>query len=621
MPVTFKRASDELMRVLDDLREQPGLRNQTWCLQEDAEAVCRCVVDRTSDLGETFSQVVRFLRLAVLCSNRTYVEFAYQPALRRDSFESAVRAAEQAGRLPNDVVKMDRAAVRLLEPEMATMSASSGQGFEITFAQMPRLAAFVFVLDNTLGYAAVADILAPLTTRGRPPSPAREMARLLRNRFNEWLGDRLESQRYREQAKAIHAFLVRVRAIAPDKIDDRIIFDFWRERAKDWSGKLRLARDQARTLRLQGQPSKAEVEKQKGVTAARAARDEGFRLFAGTARALLRYRRALEDALAEHRLRETLPLSGNDPEEPGEFAAMDPKPAWVSPVAKLASSPANLVTWLTNVERQKLGNYLTDAAPAGIEDGDNEDVSGGALMNGEPYDLRLAQTLLRVDVFGAVQARIIARLKRRQTGNLAMTDAFEPVAGNAYRDAATAYRNIYDQVRLEALATLHILGAAGEPLAILLIEYLGGDALKKTLLAIEPPRQQRVVPLMAFRDQAGTLEEKEALSRISRQLAYVFNDRDARRQSGNELVALVEQAREARRKVNRQGFRRQDQTNPENRSALCAGVQDLIRLDAELQRLLTRLTDDVLLSTATSDRRRFCVVLKRIYGDPEGVPS
>jgi hypothetical protein len=51
MAVTFRRASDELLRVLDDLREQPGVHNQTWCLPEDAEGVCRCVIDRTSELG------------------------------------------------------------------------------------------------------------------------------------------------------------------------------------------------------------------------------------------------------------------------------------------------------------------------------------------------------------------------------------------------------------------------------------------------------------------------------------------------------------------------------------------------------------------------------------------
>jgi hypothetical protein len=622
MPVTFTRASDELMRVLDDLREQPGLYNQTWCLPEDAEAVCRCVIDRTSELGESFSQALRFLRLAALCSIRTYVEFVYQPALRRDRFESAVRAAKQAGRLPDDLVTVSKGAVRLLEPEMATMSASPGEGFEITFAQMPRLAAFVFVLDNTVGYAAVADVLRPLTTRGRPSSPAREIARLLRNRFNEWLSVRLESQRYREQAKTIQAFLVRERATTPDKINDRLIFEFWRERATDWSQKIRLARSRARMLRLQDNPGEAKVEEQKRLTAARAARDEGFRLYGSTARTMLRFRQALEDALAERKLRETLPLSGNDPDEAEEFWVVEARPTWVSPIAKLDSSGAKVVTWLTNLERRRLSNYLSGGAPGETEEGDGEHISDGALMKGAPYDLRLVRTLLRVDVFGAAQARIISRLKKRQAGSPAVSDVFAQIGEDAYHKLAAEYRDLHDQVRLEALAALHILGTAGEPVAILLVEYLGGDLLKKKLLAIEAPEPQNVIPLRALRDQGEKIDEEgKALSRVGRKLAYVFNGRDARRQSGEDLAALVEQALRARRLVHRHGFRPQDQAEPEMRHALCDGVPELIRLNAELRRLLDRLNHDALLSSATRDRRRFLFVLKRIYRHPEGVPA
>ena len=255
--LTFEPLAGDLWAVLSELKERTAPGGGPWCPPHDAAAISRCIIDRTDDLGTNLQAVIRLVRLAALASPAGYVGFCYPKRLRSEVFRGAVEEAIRQGCLKPQFVAAGSNGVRLLEPGMA--AGGDAGGFEIAFAQMPRLAALLDVLHNTLGYAEVAALLRPIAEGHERPIPAAETGRALRTRLNAWLKPRLESAHRRNQAKAIHAFLASQGAFAPDKISDEVILSFWRDR----------------------------IERE----LAGAEDDSGFRLYRSAAKLVLRYRR------------------------------------------------------------------------------------------------------------------------------------------------------------------------------------------------------------------------------------------------------------------------------------------------------------------------------------------
>ena len=241
MALTFDPIHTDLASVLLDLKERTGPDGQAWCRPADAAAIARHITDRTEELGTVFSAVARFVHLAERVSPRAYINFAYQPLLRASLFKAAVHQAVVGGLLRASDFEVDDTAVRLLDRAMLRQAGDELKPFELTYAQMPRLAAFLDVLHNTLGYAVVADLMGSPAAKDGQPRQAADIARELRARFNTWLQPRLESAHRRTQAKTIHAFLASRKAVIPGKIGDEIILEFWQERASDWKQKIQHA--------------------------------------------------------------------------------------------------------------------------------------------------------------------------------------------------------------------------------------------------------------------------------------------------------------------------------------------------------------------------------------------
>ena len=63
-------------------------------------------------------------------------------------------------------------------------------------------------------------------------------------------------------------------------------------------------------------------------------------------------------------------------------------------------------------------------------------------MDGAAFDLSLMLTLLRVDVFGDAQARIVAQLRKRQDLDQVITMSLAEIDESAYRDCAEEYQKI-----------------------------------------------------------------------------------------------------------------------------------------------------------------------------------
>lgn len=579
-------------------REDPS--GALWCPPNDAAALRHWITDRSRELGGGIRRAVRLARLARLADGRDYVRFIYVrvPTLRTRHFKEALHKAAKEGRLPAKIVEVTATGVRLKEPDLQTQAGARGDGFEIDYVQMPRLAALLDVLHNSLGYTVVADLLAPVLVAGSPTTPADEVARALQAKFGAWLSERLGSSEHLRQAQTIRAFLASRGPVAPDAIDDEAIVSFWT---------------------AQG-------------TGAEEGEVEGFRLYRSAARALLRYRKALRDAMTEAQIRAALPLeSGPDAAgvDPGRIEAAElPTGAWQSPLLRLAAPPASAIKWLNRKERLQLLNYIggprpdddPDAVPE--PDADDAPIPDTDLSGGDRFDLRFLRTLLRVDVFGAAQAAIVARLRKRVAAPAAVEQVLAPIGGAAYDDCAAAYAAVREQLRLQSLAALVVLMETGAVEALILLRHFGGqDAIDAVLAAA----RGNVTSLHGPRNASAAVDDNVELDAamtdaLVGQIAAALPAAASRPEAllPDATRDLIAEARVAGRKVNRLGFRREDRTDPGMLTSLRAAVAAVIDLLAELDRLEAALAGAGRRDQAVSDRELFAAAFDRIYCAGDG---
>jgi hypothetical protein len=583
--------------------EREDAAGALWCPPNDANVLRRWVTDRSRQLGGGIRRVVRFARLARLADGHDYVRFVYVrvPSLRTRHFKEALHRAVAEGCLVSSIADVTETGVRLKEPTVQA-HAAAGEGFEIDYVQMPRLAALLDVLHNALGYVAVADLLAPILVAGSPAIQADDVARALQARFNAWLSERLGSLDHMRQAQVMRAFLASRRRVEPDAIDDEAIVSFWTAQA---------------------------VAAEEG---------EGFRLYRSAARALLRYRKALQDAVTAAQIERALPLGGSteyagvdlERTEPAELSI----DAWQSPLRLLSMPPANAIKWLNGNERLQLLNYLggprpdEDAAVAPTADAEEAARWDTALSGGDRFDLRFLRTLLRVDVFGAAQSSIVGRLRKRVAAAVAVEQVMAPVRDSAYDDCAMAYATVRDQLQLQALAALVTLMDAGAAEALMLLRHFGGQdaidavtaASRGNVITLTAPEHESSIDL----DDHGEIEPMvadELIERMSCALSAAALRPDALLPDATR--ELIAQARAAGRKVNRLGFRREDRSDPRMLLSLRSAVGAVIDLLAELDRLQAALSTSAHCDEARADRVLFSAAFARIYCGrtaPSGAP-
>jgi hypothetical protein len=448
---------------------------------------------------------------------------------------------------------------------------------------MPRLAALLDFLHNALGFTVMADLLAPLVQRGLPTRSANDVARTLHAALNAWLGERLESATHLLQAHRIRAFLAGRGRVAPESVDDETILLFWIAMAQ-------ISDDE---------------------------RVDGFRLYRSAACAMLRYRQALRDAAVTRQLEESLGRglethSGElvfDPVEAAETGAS----SWRSPLGALTCEPAGRVKWLTGKEQQLLFNFL--GGPSS-DDGASEDAGGenesvprkGGLFGDQRFDLAFWLTLLRVDVFGAAQASIVARLRKRAAADIAVAQAMVAIDDTAYTASPAAYSELAAQLRLECLAALAVLMEAGAVEAVILLDHLAGQDAVRSVLGS--------VALGSAARGPGLEDEDESIAAAVRKgiapaLKTAFADpRSVPAGAGRELLL---EAVASTRKVNRVGFRRDDRLDIGMLAALVSGAAAVVELSRELDRLAAFLLKKAALADLASDRARFLSTLQRMY--------
>jgi hypothetical protein len=568
-PPSAQDVADALAMTL----EREDASGAPWCPPGDGIALRRWVTDRSASLGTGIRRVTRLARLMAMADRRDYIRFLYErlSSLRARHFRHLLETAVVEGRLLKNVATLTADGVHLREPALVPQDAKHGV-FEIDFAQMPRLAALLDVLHNALGFTVVADLLAPLLERSAPTKSADEVARALHAALNAWLSDRLESTNHILQAQRMRAFLASRGRVAPETIDDDAILVFWTTMAD--------ASDNERI--------------------------DGFRLYRSTASAMLRYRAALRDAMTARHLEDALgrgfePANDEDGIDRGN-SHVEP---WRSPLRALALPPANRVKWLTAKEQRALFNYLGGTAgdEDDAEDPHEPDAWRGGIAGEERFDLAFWLTLLRADVFGAVQASIVARLRKRVEASEAIGQAMGQLDNTAYTSSAASYTELRQQLHLESLAALSILMEAGVAEAVIVLDGLGGPQAVNAIIGSEG----------SGREQIGTDEmvADELRKEMEPLLKAAIADPRALPDGPGRMLLLDAVA--ATRKVSRAGFRREDRDDSDMVGALRRSATAVFEVMRELDRLTVVLSQRAPASDLTGDSARFLATFRRIY--------
>jgi hypothetical protein len=586
-------SAQDVADVLAMTLEREAVSGAPWCPPGDAVALRKWVTDRSASLGTGIRRAVRLARLMAVADGRTdYIRFLYERVgtLRARLFRQVLERAAAEGRLPKSVATLTENGVHLREAALAPQGAPQDV-FEIDFVQMPRLAALLDIMHNALGFTVVGDLLAPLLPKtGAPKSSADEVARALQAVLNAWLGERLESNNHILQAQQIRGFIAGRGRLAPETVDDETILLFWIRAAE----------------------------------AGESERIEGFRLYRTAATAMLRYRQALRDAMAERHLEQALGrgLEPANDSAIGEQVDSRGEP-WRSPLRMLYKPPASQVKWLTAKEQHVLLNYL--GGPAGADEGDNDfsdpaqDPDDGAWHGGlagdERFGLSHWLTLLRADVFGGVQASIVGRLRKRADAEMSIAQAMETLDAAAYASAAGIYADLRSQLHVESLAALALLMEAGAAEAVILLRELGGDA---AVAEIVGPARRRPV-LASDDDEEDVVEEVSDVKGAADNLLQAIKPRltaaiaDPTMLAEGAARALLVEAVAAKRKVSRTGFRREDRADPEMAAALRSGATSVLDLIQELDRLLGTLSVKAGGADLPGDTARFVAAFQNIY--------
>ena len=570
-----QEVADALAITLD--RQDP--HGAPWCPSNDGVVLRRWVSSRDARLGGGIRRAVRLAHLMAVADGRSYMDFLYVrlTALRTRQFRSQLQAATAEGRLPPSIAGLTDAGVAIRSP-VAAAAQGGAPHFEIDFMQMPRLAALLDFLHNALGFAVVDDLLSPLL-RSRSPDRATDVARSLHSALNAWLGARLESATHLQQARKMRAFLGGQGLVNAEAVGNETILRFWMSNAMAGDGE---------TV-------------------------DGFRLFTSAASAMLRYRQALRDAAAESQLEASLGAGHDAIGDVALDGSAEPDAvadAWQSPLRALCSPPANRVKWLTRKEQASLRSFLGGPSVDDGEEGEPTQADGlvgwqGGLTGDERFGLEFCLTLLRADVFGAAQASIVARLRKRSVPDVAIEQAMAPLASASYAECAARYSDVEAQLHLESLAALATLMESGSAEAAILLSHHGG---REAVVAVVGPAAGDAPPGDPDDDIAGALYRLVAPA-LRAAIA------DPSLVPAGTARELVQQARASARKVNRNGFRREELEDAAALDALRTSVGTAVDVIRELQRLSGPLSGAALAANLAVDRSRFLSTFQKIYLD------
>jgi hypothetical protein len=410
--------------------------------------------------------------------------------------------------------------------------------FTLAYQRMPLLVAMMEFLVSALGYPAVLERIEALLSAGaraRIGAIANDLARALYGFLAPHLPSAHESRRFQRLVE-----FMRGRGggdFSRDDIDDAAILDLW------------LSTD-----------------------------DPDFRVYATVLRGFVRLAEALDAAADSVGLARARSI-GTDPQagEVEPAAEATPPPALddeADPLLALQESPANGVKLLN-------GREAAEIAP---------------VMEAGRLALRLARSLLRERVFGAVQARLTEALRRGgPDGARQALDGADPAEG--YAAWVTRYGALDEHIARAMLASLYLLASAGRPEAAhLLVACASGIDLAALGRALDEQADIKAA-LRALADPAA---------------------------AGPELAALMLRARRAFRSLARAGFEPDAVNRPLIVAGHAAAAAPMVRLAGRLARFhaaLARVPAEVWQQRFAEDRVVFVARLRALYATALGAAA
>ena len=359
----------------------PGLAALGWRILEagvsnELAASFRCIAEATARDG------------SLKYTHRVSVSLAKKIVCRSYGREilhlcHLVRAADAAGDGENHyewlfftLDRMTPAAFKGLIENAVSMRGWQRSGFNITsagivvhypdglvsvpFAQMPLLAGLLELMIETVSYAEVDGEFCELLAQPLRQESTKRAANAIRRILYDYLSNHLPSARQQEKFVRILGMLRTEGGVAV--IDDHTVLDFWLKQSLPPNG-----------------------------------RSNGFRLFRTVVRDFIRFIEVLQIANDRLDIEKAGPV-----DEDGDSRLFDPMQleelfdtsnCWHSPLTSLDDGPAGEIKFLTKRERENLS----------------------LLLDGGPTAVRLPLSVIRSEVFGRCQARIVEALRANKT--------------------------------------------------------------------------------------------------------------------------------------------------------------------------------------------------------------
>lgn len=541
-----------------------------WCPPGVAQRLVDLMVDRNERLAAALRSAIRLGHLLRAIDGRNFWAPLHRAGadggvdrLASASFRHLVQRAVQTGRLgPGDYSVTDEQILF-----HGDRFASRGGGIEVpatlAFSAMPLLASLLALIQETEILPDCDRLFDELAASAGPGRTAHEIGGELARLFDGWLTKNLMTAHLMRQGRMIRSFLLAAGRYHPSLIDDETILRFWERHA---------GMDET-------------------------SRGDDFRRYVTTVRKLMVYRGEIERELSAASL--SAPES-IDPLLGFELAGLEASEAegWRSPLRELGRLPASHINWLTGAERRRLAHFLGAAGAAG-DDG----ASGNAVEHGLApgrLDLAFWLTLLRADVFSAVQNRLIqAKRDGIDPASLLAGDGDEAVDG--YRAQCHVYRDLHRHAVTSMLACLDVLARHDTAECAALVPAVADEAAMTELRAL----------LSAERARTASGDEPEPAEVAASVLAQL---KPAAAASAPALAALLDTAAAARKSLRRKGF--EPKRERELIASYVAAVEPLIELATQLDGLVAVLGRQSVTERYRGDRERFERVFNALYAMP-----
>ncbi|MEG3638239.1 hypothetical protein [Magnetococcus sp. PR-3] len=496
----------------------------------------RMLVCRT--YAQTMTELCYLLKAGHACGD--YVTLFWEVGLARSNrFKSFF--AERLGTDPQEMIRTENSGVVIVEGK---------DRFTVHYSRMPLLAALWEFLFSALEYTALDHSINTMLVETQDSRPATaQCANQLARQLYAFLKDHLPEAQQQRKFRRISQFMqdkAGSHSFAPDALNDEAIFDFWQN------------------FSINGD-------------------EEGgdFKKFETVYNDFLNYRRALRAAMNQQALVHTQVLGTDRDAGEWEPDSEQSQILWESvreieqeatPLVLLNSPPCDTIKFVNNREQGLLKR----------------------IMEGGRDTMDLALSLLRCELFGYAQSRVVQALRQKVHGQ-ALDETIETACQSDYLQHPQKLHALTEHLNRVQYASLHLLLHHNHMESIRLILNLYPD------LDLSKVREHRTESI----GDTGTMDTLTQL-------------REALNQQG-VWQNLEKEAARAFKGIARQGFRDNEKDQPSICDGHAQAAPLLEQMAKHLSRFLTTLqttlpSDQIAASVFEADRAAFTRQFRRMYG-------